>query len=454
MRRLWWVILVVLVAGAAFLLVRPRLTGEQAPEDQQLQTVVVERGDLVVSVRVTGEVLAGRSAQLGFDTAGIVAEVLVEEGQFVRAGDILARLDNEPQRIALEQAELARQIADLNLASLERGPDQRELNIARANVNSAWAAYVDLRDNSVTQEQIRAAELRYEQALAAWDAAEQASRDARRTEVSLAQVGQASFNAEIARLQLEQLRQGPSQAVLNASQAQVAQAQARLRQVEAGPTQAELDRAAISLRQAELGVQRAQEALEATFLKAPFDGIVHRVNVQAGGIVAPGGLPAFEIVDVADKYVRVQVDEIDVVQVTPGQRVELTFDALERRRFEGTVERVADVATQSGGVTAFDVDIRLAEDAPEILIGMTAAATIIVQELQSVIMVPNVFVRLGQEPGTAFVDVVDESGNLVEREIVLGAQNDSMSEVIEGLQVGEQVAIDLSAGGFSFFGGS
>ncbi len=449
-RGLVILVLMVVVAGAAYL-----LSTRTAPADSgsgaQLQTATVRRDELVVTVRVTGNVEPARTVRLTFDASGPVEAVFVTEGQRVEAGQALAQLDDELQRIAVEQAALGVQIAELNLASLETGPDETDLTIARANVNSAWAAYVELRDNSVTDEQVRAAELRYEQALAAWDAAEQASRDALRSEASLAQVGQASFSAEIARLQLEQVREGPPRETLNSAQARVAQAQAVLQQVEAGPLPSELERAAISVRQATLALQRAQEAHEDTVLRAPFAGVVSAVNIQAGGIAVAGGFPAVEIADLSELVVTVLVDEIEIVEIRSGQEVELTFDALPGRTYTGSVARIAETPVQSGGVVSYAVEIVMAEAAPEVRAGMTTAVTIVLERLEDVLVVPNLYVRLDRSGGRAYVNVLDASGQVIEREVVLGAQNESLSEVREGLLEGDTVAIDLTAGGLSSF---
>jgi len=68
-----------------------------------------------------------------------------------------------------------------------------------------------------------------------------------------------------------------------------------------------------------------------------------------------------------------------------------------------------------------------------------------------VLVVPNLYIRIDRRSGQAFVDVLDEAGNLAERRIELGAQNESVSAVVSGLQEGEVIAIDQGTGGFSFF---
>lgn len=444
--------LVFLAAIIGAVLIYRNAQARRAAESQanRLQTAVVERGDVMVAVRTTGQVEPLQSAQLQFEAAGVVEAVLVEAGQVVQAGEVLARLDGEAQRIAVEQAELGLRIAQLNLEALLEPPSERELEVAQANVNSAWAAYVELRDNSLDPETLRVAELRYEQALAAVQDAEQAYRDTRGSELAEAQVGAASFSAEIARLQLEQLRQGPSQAALNAAQAQVAQAQAELERLRAGPTQAELDRAAVAVQQAELQLERARAAYEDTVLRAPFDGVVSRVNVVVGGMAGPSGLSAMEVVDLSALRVVAEVDEVDIAQVRAGQSAVIALDALPGQTFTGTVERIAPVPTPDEGVVSYEVSLSLgATDAP-VRAGMTAAATIIVQEVEDVLVVPNLYVRLDRASGEAFVNVLDADGNLVERAVVLGAQGETLSEVRGGLQEGDVVAIDLEGGAFSF----
>ncbi len=445
-------LLVFLAAIIGAVLIYRNAQARRAAESQvnRLQTAMVERGDVMVAVRTTGQVEPLQSARLQFEVAGVVEAVLVEAGQAVQAGEVLARLDGEAQRIAVEQAELGLRIAQLNLEALLEPPSERELEVAQANVNSAWAAYVDLRDNSLDPETLRVAELRYEQALAAVQDAEQAYRDTRGSELAEAQVGAASFSAEIARLQLEQLRQGPSQAALNAAQAQVAQAQAELERLRAGPTQAELDRAAVAAQQAELQLERARAAYEDTVLRAPFDGVVSRVNVVAGGLAGPSGLPAVEVVDLSRLRVVAEVDEVDIAQVRAGQSAVIALDALPGQTFTGTVERIAPVPAPDEGVVSYEVSLSLGATAASVRAGMTAAATIIVQEVEDVLVVPNLYVRLDRASGEAFVNVLDADGNLVERAVELGAQGETLSEVRSGLQEGDVVAIDLEGGAFSF----
>lgn len=436
---------------AALLYLNQQAQGSGA-DQSHLRTVRVERGEVVVTVRATGRVEAEQVARLSFAAPGLVEAVPVAVGQAVQAGDVLARLDGEAQRIAVEQAEWALRIARLTLEALQSPPDERELAVAQANVNSAWTAYVDLRDNSVAPEDLRIAELRYQQALAAASDAGVTYNASNGGDLYEAQLGAAGFGVEVARLQLEMLRDGPTQAALDAALARVGQAQAQLEQLQAGPLQAQIDQAELAVQQAELRLEQAQAAYEDTVLRAPFGGVVTQVNVQAGGLAAPvAGLPAVEVTDLSQLHVLANIDEVDVAQVTEQQIAEITLDALPGETLSGVVERVSDVSAESGGVIVYQARLALDHTAVPIRVGMTAAVTIVVRRVEDVLVVPNLFVRLDRRSGQAFVDVLDEAGNLAERPIELGAQNESVSAVVSGLQEGEVIAIDLNAAGFSFF---
>jgi len=187
-------------------------------------------------------------------------------------------------------------------------------------------------------------------------------------------------------------------------------------------------------------------------LRAPFGGVVTQVNVQAGGLAAPvAGLPAVEVTDLSQLHVLANVDEVDVARVSEGQSAEITLDALPGEMLSGVIERVSDVPIESGGVIVYEARLALDRTAVPIRVGMTAAVTIVVRRVEDVLVVPNLYIRIDRRSGQAFVDVLDEAGNLAERRIELGVQNESVSAVVSGLQEGEVIAIDLGTGGFSFF---
>ncbi|NUQ05032.1 MAG: hypothetical protein HUU31_14195 [Anaerolineae bacterium] len=186
---------------------------EPAAASQSLSQYVVAEGTLEVTISAVGAVEADQVAQLSFSLPGRIAEVLVSAGQSIRAGDVVARQGDETQRLTLEAAQLALAAAELNRDDLLAGPSESDLAIAEANIEAAIGAYNSIA-GAVDPDQVRAAELQV-------GAAQQALSDAQTRRVTAggspeqialldAQIGEASFNAEMARLNLETLQQGAS----------------------------------------------------------------------------------------------------------------------------------------------------------------------------------------------------------------------------------------------------
>ncbi|MBZ0290873.1 MAG: efflux RND transporter periplasmic adaptor subunit, partial [Anaerolineae bacterium] len=265
-----------------------------------------------------------------------------------------------------------------------------------------------------------------------------------------AQVGQATFNAEIARLQLESLKNGNSGA-LNAAYARVIQAQRKLDQVKAGPTQAEVDKADIAIQQAQAELDQARIDLERTDLIAPFDGVVSALNIEVGALTTPAQ-PALELTDVNSLYVNVQVDEVDIRQIQEKMPAQVRLDALTGVEFPASVDQIALVGTNDNGIISYNVKVVLDATDPRLRIGMTADAAVIVEKREAVLVVPNLYIRLDRDLDKAFVNLVGADGKLQEVEVKLGLQGQDSSEIVSGLHAGDVIAVDLSSDRIAIFG--
>jgi HlyD family secretion protein len=409
-----------------------------------------------VAVTAIGTIEANSTANLSFTQPGRVVDVLVQPEDSVFAGDVLARQASDSETIEYNRTSLAAQLAELQKQDLLEPSDDSEVRIAEANVDSAWGAYLGI-ENSVTPEDIRAAELKYQQALQAQSDAHDARIQADGDQVDEAytlldaQVGEAAFNAEIARLQLESLKDGNSGA-LNAAYARVIQAQKALDQAKAGATQTEIDNADIAIQQAQAELDQAEQGLNQTALIAPFDGIVSVVNVEVGAVGTPS-LPAFELTDISALHLTVQVDEVDIRQVKEGMPAQVRLDALPGVTLPATVGRIALMGTNDNGIVSYDVDVQLDASDPRARVGMTADASVIVEKREDVLVVPNLYIRLDRETNQAFVNLVRADGKLEEIEVTLGLQGQDSSEILSGLKAGDTVAVDLSSDRISIFGG-
>lgn len=423
---------------------------------QNLQYYTAQTGTLDVDVTALGTIEAQAIANVNFNLPGRVSEVLVQPGDTVFAGDVLARQVSDTEQIAYNRAALAVQLAELQKQDLLEPSDDSDVKIAEANVTSAWGAYLGIQ-NAVTPEDLQAAQLKYDQAQQTQEDAifERTHADGGQVDQAYqildAQVGQATFNAEIARLQLESLQNGNSGA-LNAAYARVIQAQKELDRVKAGPTQADIDKADIAIQQAQAQLDQAKTALERTDLIAPFDGVVSAVNLEVGAI-STSQQPAIELTDVNSLYVSVQVDEVDIRQINEKMPAQVRLDALTGVEFPATVDQIAVVGTNDNGIISYNVKVTLDASDPRIRVGMTADASVVVEKRENVLIVPNLYIRLDRDLDKAFVNLVQPDGKLAEVEVKLGLQGQDSSEILSGLKPGDQIAVDLSSDRISIFGG-
>ncbi len=213
----------------------------------------------------------------------------------------------------------------------------------------------------------------------------------------------------------------------------------RLKTLLEGPDAQDVAIAQAQVRQAQLSQLQAENNLANAQLTAPFDGVVSQLNVRQGEL-ASTALPAVVLTDLGRFHMKVLVDEIDVRQVELGQPVRLRVDALPDTEIGGVVTEIAPTADDVGGVVAYEVTIVPdATDAP-LRAGMSATAIITTAEVGDVVLLPNRYIQLDRENDRAFVyKLVD--GAPVLQEVELGLRNERVSQVLAGVQPGDEVAL-------------
>ncbi len=306
-------IIVVVVAVLAILGFR-QWTAQSQPATADLETAVVERGTLTASVSASGTVEARRRVALMFKSPGRVAEVYVEAGDEVAAGDPLVKLDTSELELQVAQARAGLAAAEARLAQLKAGPSAEDLAAAQAAVDSAQAqlekleAGPDEADVAAARAALDSAQKNLNKILAGPDQFEldqakrnldnaknqlwsaQSQRDAicGRTGLSpeealargvtpassaqchqaKAQVLIAEVNVDQAAAAYEKLKAPPDEAAVAAARAQVAQAQAQLQRLLKGASEAELAAARAQVRQAEAQLEKLKAGASAEELAA------------------------------------------------------------------------------------------------------------------------------------------------------------------------------------------
>lgn len=441
---------------------------QAAEQTGDATTATVERGSLLVAVSASGTIEPQDRVSLTFEQMGLVDEVLVEVGDEVKKGDALAQLDSEQLALQVRQAQASLASAEAQLAQLQADARPEEIASAEASlravdaqVNSANAQLDRLRSGATAAE-IAAAEAELASAMTEQKKAEDlhdrtmecfhikiphyyegticpalgAPEEQARYSLAAADkaltAAQARYDELLVGADIDQVR--AAEANLMAATAQRDAAQAQLDLLLTGATEDQIAAVEAQVDQAKSALEQAELALELATLYAPFDGIVAAVNVKAGEI-APT-MPAITLLNTSQFHVIVRVDEIDVARLTAGQIAQVTTEAFPDATIEGSVESIAPAATFEGGVVYYDVTITLSPTDTPIRADMTANATIVVEELTDVLLLPTWVVRVDNISGQTYVD--KRVGNQTERvDVTLGVRYEGVAQIIDGLSEGD-----------------
>jgi HlyD family secretion protein len=365
-------------------------TAEPAAE-AEVEAVAPDTDGKVIAEAVVEPV---RWSDLRFTAGGTVVQVSVEPGDQVAAGDLLVELDRTDLVLAVQEAEAAVASAQAQLAQVQAGPRPEEIAAAEHQLADAAAALsraVAQRDQlaaGTTDAEIAAAQAEVAQAQAEQRAVEEMHRKAYKDkdedtrkqadyQLHAAREAVAAAQAKLAAAQGGAgARLRDAHAGMSAASAQRDVAQAELDLLKAGVTPEEIAVSAAAVRQAEVAVAMAEDALGRAEIRAPFAGIVTKVNVEAGETASPGDVVV--VLAVLDRLQARTIDltELDVARVVEGQPVVVTVDALPGVELRGHVARIGRRSEDYRGDVVYPVIVELDEDAPGLRWGMTAVVEI------------------------------------------------------------------------------
>jgi len=232
--------------------------------------------------------------------------------------------------------------------------------------------------------------------------------------------------------------------------------------------QVSLKDAQLALQNAENGLKSARDNLDDYTITSPIEGTVIEKNYKEGDNYDPStastsGASAFMAViyDMSRLTFDINVSEMDVVKLKVGQKVTFTADALDSQSFTGVVEKVNINGTTVNGNTSYPVTVAVDGDGMALagqglLPGMSVSASIIVEDVGSVLAVPVDAVDR-ESGGTVLVALpgaLDENGSLVDinkterRQVELGRNDSEYIEILSGLEEGETVLIQNTASNF------
>ena len=404
----------------------------------QILTAAIEQKTLPITFSANGTVKPERTINLSPKTSGVLKELLVKEGDQIKTGQIVARMDSSNLQGQLIQAQAQLTAAQANLNKLLAGNRPQEIAQAQAQLASAQA--------SLQQAQIN---LNQNQRLYTAGAISQRDLDTSRT-------AYATARAQVDQLQqvLNLQKSGTRTEEIAQARAQVEQFQQALKLAQAGTRAEEIAQARAQVESARGALQTIQTQINDATIKAPFDGVVTKKYADPGSFVTPTtagssseGAASNSILTLASiNQVVAYLDEAKISRVQVGQSVKITADAFGDRTFSGTVSQIAAQATTTQNVTSFEVRVSLEPAAQQLLrSGMSVEAQFQVGQLDNAILAPSAAI-VRQQNGATGVYVMGDDNKPAFKPIQIGITVGDRTEVKSGLTGTEQVLISFPPG--------
>lgn len=394
---------------------------QSAAPDISTLTETVESQPLTVRITASGTVQPAQTVNLSPKTTGILAELYVEQGDRVQQGQIIARMESASIQAEMVQAQAQIAQTQARLAEARAGSRPQEIAQRQAAVEQAEARVVEAqarldRENDRVE---RNRDLLEEGAISQdeFDAILNSAATARAT------VDQNRAGVREAQQQLALTRSGSRAEEIAVVEAELAEARGRLQAIE---------------------VQ-----MEDTIIRAPFDGIVTQKYATEGAFVTPttsaseaSSATSTAIVAVASGLeVLAEIPEVDINAIQPGQAVEVVADAYPDQVFQGRVRLVAPEAVVQQNVTSFQVRVDLSTGQDKLLSGMNVDVTFLGDRIDNALTVPTV--AIVTKDGETGVLIPGENNRAEFRPVQLGTAVGSQTQVLEGLEPGDRVFIDL-----------
>ncbi len=354
----------------------------------------VEKGDLAKSVVATGKVEPITKVEVKSKASGIVKKLLVEYGDRVKKGQLLAQLDKIEIEAGVEQSRASLAAAQANLASAKADYERAKVDAEGPDVPLLKRSYDRAlqmqKDGVVSMSALDDAEKEYKLAV---------------------------NKQNVARAQMLVL-----QAKIAQAQAQVAQDAANLKQLE--------------------------EQLNYTDIVSPIDGIILSRDVEMGDAVSSilvlgsGATLVMTLGDTSQVYVKGKVDESDIGRVYLGQPARIKVESFKDKTFKGVVTKISPMGVEKDNVTTFEVRVSIDNPGGELKAEMTANAEIILEEHKSVLQIPEGAIIYDKDRN-ASVEVPDPKGKDGKNKVAIniGISNGAKTEVLKGLKENDQVIL-------------
>jgi HlyD family secretion protein len=468
-KRQTWIglsaLILVLIAGGIGYYQFIYLSKQTTSAQSELQTSVARRGDLVIYASGSGTLVAAEEYDLGFKTGGQVTAVFVKPGDQVKAGDLLAQVDdsNAQSQFTPVKRKYQELTSDAGIASALQAVSDAEKKLRSAQLQLEylispkvmyWESEIEKAEEAVQKAQEAVNTSPADGTLQKALKDKQAYLGFAEYQLQLAH----EYFADVYRYQYFVARDKngeyyfalPTDQEIFSARADIVEAQKDLQEGKylyatlTGqdiPAEANSD-ALQELQQAKLDLEAAQAALDGTLIVAPISGTVMSVDTSVGNTT--GSSTVIIVADLSRVYLEVYLDASDWDKVAVGKQAEVTFDALPDKVFTGKVAQIDATLYSSGNTTAIKGIVSL--DSPfaelNLPLGVAASVDVISAQARDAVLVP-VEALHETSPGKYAVFVM-ENGKLRLRVVEVGIQDLVSAEIIAGLQPGEIVSTGIT----------
>lgn len=401
-------------------------------------TAAVAKGTLVSSVSGSGNIIVDQTVKVSPTITGTVDNLGVNLGDQVKKGQTLFTISNDSLDVTVSKAYSTYLQA------------QQALVTAQGQVLTAQANYTNVLEDAGQAKARTGIDQANQQVLSAQNQLNEDQQTLNNTPSSAAnyQVLQDKVPSDQAALKTAQ--DGQASANIAAQQANVmasATVQSAKDQLSAAETNVTIDQKNVDNSLADYNNQKT--TADGRTVTAPIDGTITSLNVTNGDQIGTGGTVAgssssttsgsstpITISDLSSLKASVQINEVDATSVQVGQKVSMTFDAIDSLTSTGKVEKIDTVGTVTQGVVTYSATIDFDSIDSRIRPGMSVSATITTAVAQDVLTVPNSAVK--SDNNGSYVQVM-QNGTPVQQNVVTGATNDTDTEITSGLNEGDTI---------------
>lgn len=349
----------------------------------QYNTVKVERGLIISSLSASGQIASAGNMPVTTQTSGVVKAVYVKNGDAVIAGQKLFEFTPDQQSLQKQTQAWASYLSAKN--SLDSA--KTSYYSLQSDMMTKWKSYMDLSQNSTYQNSDNSPK---------------------------------NDNRQLPQFISNQDDWLATEAKYKNQQGVIDQAQAALS-----------------------NSWNSYQAVSPV-VTAPIAGKVDDITLVLGMVISPqlnsqGSANAQRLATIKTDTTPIasfNLPEMDVTKVKSDQKVTISLDALPGKTFTGKVIGVDRTGVVSSGVTNYPTTVQLDTQAPDVLSNMSATANIILDSKDGVLLVPSTAVQTVS--GQSVVRLM-QKGKVVQQPVELGLSSDSQTEIVSGLQVGDEV---------------